>query len=97
MDKLDYLNIGNIDQVSKDVVLLWQDIIRRNGQPIEIDIDIDMNYNQHESNVSGYFDSSTEILESIIDKIEILEEYLTKIKSSRLGNNLQAIILYDII
>lgn len=32
-----------------------------------------------------------------MDKIEILEEYLTKVRYSRLSKNLQAIILYDII
>ncbi len=37
------------------------------------------------------------ILELIIGKIEISEKHLTKIESSRLDNNLQAIILCDII
>lgn len=56
-----------------------------------------MDYNQHESNLSAGSDSLTGILEPIIDKIEMLEEYLTKVESSRLSDNPQAIILYDII
>ena len=56
-----------------------------------------MDYNHHKFNSSGHPNFLTGILKSIIGKMEMLEEYLTKIKSSHLGNNLQAIILYDII
>ena len=38
MDKLDCPDIGNIDYVKQDFVLLWQEIIRR-GQPTEVDPD----------------------------------------------------------
>ncbi len=58
---------------------------------------MDMDYNYYKSNPSSHLDSSTGILEPIISKIEISEEHLTKVEFSRLGNNLQAIILYDII
>ena len=58
---------------------------------------MDIDYDHHKFNSSGYLDSLTEILDPIIGKIEMLEEYLTKIKSSRFGNNPQAIILCDII
>lgn len=55
MDKLNFPDIGDIDYVSKDVVSLWQKIIRYNGQPTEVDID--MNYNQHKSNLLGHLNS----------------------------------------
>lgn len=41
MDKLDHPKIGNIDDVSKKIVLLWQEIICHSGQPAEVDINID--------------------------------------------------------
>lgn len=88
---------AEIDHVSKDVVSSWQEIIHHSGQPTEVDTAIDINYNQHKSNLLGHSDSLTRILEPIIGKIKMLEEDLTKIESSRFGNNLQAIILYNII
>ncbi len=97
MNKLDHSDIGNIAHVSEDIVSLWQKIIRCDGQPIEINIDIDMDYGHHKSNSSSHPDSLIEILELIIDKIKISEEYLTEVESNCLDNNLQAIILYDII
>ncbi len=56
-----------------------------------------MDYDHYESNPSSHSDSSTGILEPIIGKIEMSEEYLTKVESSRLGDNPQAIILCDLI
>ena len=97
MDKLDFSDIGNIDHVSENVILLWQKIIHCGSQPTENDTNIDMDYNHHKFNLLGHPGSWMGILEPIIGKIEMLREYLTKIKSSRLGNNLQAIILCDII
>ncbi len=76
---------------------MWQKIIRHGGQPIEIDTDIDMDYDHHKSNLLSHPDSSTGILELIIGKIEMLEEYLTKVESIHLSDNPQAILLYDII
>ena len=87
VDKLDRSDTGNIDHVSKDVVSLWQEIIRRSGQLIEVDTDINIDYNHHKSNLLGYPNSSTGILEPIIGKIEILEKHLTKIEFSCLGDN----------
>ena len=97
VNELDCPNIGNIDHVSEDVVSLWQEIIRRSGQQTEIDTDIDIDYDHHKSNLSGHPNSLTGILEPIIGEIKMSEEYLTKIKSSCLGDNLEAIILCDII
>ena len=97
VDELDCPDISNIDHVSEDVILLWQEIIYRGGQPTEVDTNIDMDYDHHKSNFPGHPSSLTEILEPIIGKIEISEEYLTEIESSYLGDNLQAIILCDII
>ena len=87
IDKLDCLNIGNIDDINKDIVLLWYKIIFHNGQLIEVNTNINMNYNYYKFNSLRHPNSSTGILESIIGKIEMLEEYLTKIKSSRFSNN----------
>lgn len=56
-----------------------------------------MDYDHHKSNLSDHLNSLTGILEPIIGEIEMLERHLTKIKSSCLGNNSQAIILCDII
>ncbi len=97
VDELDCPDIGNIDHVSEDIVSLWQEIIRRGGQPTKIDTNMDMDYDHHESNPSSHPNSSTGILEPIIGKIEMSEEYLTKVESSYLSDNPQAIILYDII
>ncbi len=58
---------------------------------------MDIDYDHHKSNPSSHPDSSMGILEPIIGEIEMLEEYLTKVESSRLGDNPQAIILCDII
>ena len=57
VDELDCPDLGNIDHVRKDVVSLWQEIIRCSGQPTEVDTDIDCN--QHKSNLSNYPDFST--------------------------------------
>ncbi len=97
VDELDCPNIGDIDLVSKDIISLWHEIICRGGQLIEIDTDIDMDYNHHKSNLSSHLDSWMGILEPIIGEMEISKEHLTKVEFSHLGNNLQAIILYDII
>ena len=97
VDKLDCSDIGNIDHINKNVISSWKEIIWRGGQLIEVDTDIVMDYDYHKSNFSDYPDSSMGILEPIIGKIEMSEKYLTEIESSCLGNNLQAIILYDII
>ena len=87
MDKLDYPDIGNIDYVSKNIVSLWQEIICRGDQLTEIDTDMDMDFDHHKSNPSSYPDSLTGILESIIGEIEMLEEHLTEVESSRLADN----------
>ncbi len=58
---------------------------------------MDMDYDHYKSNPLSHYDSSMGILEPIIGKIEMPEEYLTKVESSRLGDNPQAIILCDII
>ncbi len=97
VDELDCPDIGDIDYVSEDIVSSWQKIICRGGQPTEIDTDIDINYDHHKSNLSSHPDSLTRILEPIIGEIEMSEEHLTKVESSRLGDNPQAIILCDII
>ncbi len=97
VDELDRSDIGDIDHVSEDVVLSWQEIIRCGGQPIEIDTDMDMDYDYYKFNPSSHSDSSTGILEPIIGKIEMSEEHLTEVESSRLGDNPQAIILCYII
>ena len=97
VDKLDCPNISNINHVNKGVVLSWQKIIRCGSQLIEIDTNIDIDYDHNKSNLSGYLDFSTGILNPIIGKIKMLEEYLTEIEFSYLGNNLQTIILCDII
>ena len=69
--EIDHLDIGNIDNVSEDVVLLWQKIIHRGSQLAEKDVDMD--YIQDDSNLTSYHNSCTSVLELIIDKIEILE------------------------
>ncbi len=97
VDELDRPDISNIDHVSEDIVLLWQEIIRHSGQPTEIDTDMDMDYDHHESNLSDHPHFSTRYLEPIIGKIEMSEEYLTEVESSCLGDNPQVIILSDII
>ncbi len=97
VDELNRPDIGDIDHISEDIVSSWQEIIRRGGQPTEIDINMDIDYDHYESNSSSHPDSLTGILEAIIGKIEMSEEHLTEVESSRLGDNLQAIILCDII
>lgn len=87
--------MDNIDYVNKDVVSLWQKIIRHGDQPTEINTD--MNYDQHRFNPSGHSNSSMRIIKPIIDKIEMSEKHLTEVEYSRLSKNPQAIILYDII
>ncbi len=96
-DELNRPNIDNINHVSEDVISSWQEIICHGSQPKEVDTDMDMDYNYYKSNSSGHLNSLTGILEPIIGKMEMSKEHLTKIKSSRLGNNSQAIILCDII
>lgn len=77
-DKYDHPDLGNINYVSEDVISLWQEIIRHSGQKAKKDIDID--YIQNKSNSSYYHNSLIRIFEPMIDKIEILEEYLTKLE-----------------
>lgn len=77
------------------MVSLWQEVVRRGGQLTEEDIDMD--YNQDDFNISNHHNPSTGILEPIIDKIEMSEKHLTKVEYNHLGENPQAIILYDII
>lgn len=48
---------------------------------------MDMDYDQHKSKLLDYFDFLMEILTPLIHKIEISEEYLTKIEYSHLGKN----------
>ena len=93
--KHNYYDIGNIDNVSEDVISLWQEVIYRGGQLPEKDIDMD--YNQDDSHISSHQNLFEEILELIIDEIEISEEHLTKVEYNRLGKNPQAVILCDII
>ncbi len=97
VDELDHPDIDDIDHIREDIISSWQETIYCGYQPIEIDTNMDMDYNHHKSNLSGHPDSLMGILEPIIGEIKISEEHLTKIESSRLGNNLQAIILCDII
>lgn len=56
-----------------------------------------MDYIQNKSTLLCYHNSSTEILEPMIDEIEISQKYLIKVEYNRLGKNPQTIILYDII
>ena len=91
--KYDCPNIGDIDNISKDVVSSWQEVIRRGGQLPEEDIDMD--YDQDDSNISSYHNPSTRILEPIIDEIEMSKEPLTKVEYNRLGKNPQAVTLCD--
>lgn len=58
---------------------------------------MDIYYNHHILNLSGHLNFLTEILKPIMDKIEMLEKPLIEVESSRLGDNPQAIILFDII
>lgn len=51
----------------------------------------------HKCNPSGYSNFLRPILEPIIDNIEILEEYLTKIEYMYFSKNPQTILLYNII
>ncbi len=97
MDELDRPDIGNINHVNKDIILSWQKIICHGSQPTEIHTDIDMDYDYYKSNPSSYPDSLTGILKPIIGEIEMSKEYLTKVESSCLGDNPQAIILCNII
>lgn len=43
VNKLDCFDIGNINHVGEDVILLWQEIICHDGQQIEVDTDMDNN------------------------------------------------------
>ena len=97
VDDLDYPDIGKINHISKDILLLWPEIIRRGSQPIEVDTDIDMDYDYYESNSLGHINSLIRILKQIIGKTKMSEEYLTKVEFSRFGNNPQTSILCDII
>ena len=93
--EIDCLDISNVDNVSEDIVLLWQEIIRRGNQLVKEDIDID--YVQDNSNSASHHNFFTRVLEPIIDEIEMLEQHLTEIEYSRLGKDPQIVILYDII
>lgn len=57
IDKLDCPDISDINHISKDIVSLWQKIIRYNGQSTKADTNKDMNYNHHKSNLLSHFDS----------------------------------------
>ncbi len=87
MDELDCPEIGNINHISEDVVSSWQKIIRSSGQPTKIDKNIDMDYDNHKFNSSSHPNSLMGILEPLIGGIEILEEHLTEVESSRLDDN----------
>lgn len=97
VDELDCPDISNIDHINEDIILSWQKIIRCGSKSIEIDTNMDINYNHHKSNSSSHRNSLAEILELIIGEIKMLEEYLTKIESSYLDNNPEAIIFCGII
>ncbi len=97
MDELDRPDIGNIDHIGENVILLWQEIICHDGQPIKVDSDMDMDYDHHKSNSSGHLDSSMGILEPIMDKIEILEKIFNQSSIQPPWQKSKAIILYDII
>ncbi len=58
---------------------------------------MDIDHNHRKFNSSGHHDFLTKILKPIIGKIEMSEEHLTKIESSRLSENPQAIVLCNII
>lgn len=62
VDKLDCPNIGNIDHISKCDILSWQEMLRRGGQPTEVNTDLNIDYNQQKSNSSGHPDSLIGIL-----------------------------------
>lgn len=91
--KYNCLDIGNIDNIGENIISLWQKIICPDDELLKKDIDIDYNYDN--SNISSPQNHSIGILEPIIDKIEMSEEYLTKIKYNRLNKNSQAVILYN--
>ncbi len=95
VNEFDCLSINDIDQVSTDIMVLWQEIIRYGGQHIAIDVN--MEDSQFESNLSGHHGTATEFLEPLIDEIEMSEELLTKVKYNCLSENIEVIILYDII
>ncbi len=58
---------------------------------------MDIDYNHYKSNPSNHFNSLMGILEPIIGRIEMSEEHLTKVESSRFDDNSLAIILINII
>lgn len=93
--EFDYPNIGNINNINKDIMLLWQDIIHWSGQLLEEKIDT--NCIQDQSSQLNHYNAKIGILELIFDEMEISEEFSTKIEKDCLDKNLQAIILYNII
>ena len=77
MAKVDCSNIGNIDNIGEDIISLWQKIICRGGQLAKKDIDMD--YVQDDSNLASHHNSSTRVLEPIIDEIKMSEQHLTQV------------------
>ncbi len=95
MDEFDYPDTNNIDPINIDVITSWQKIIYHGGQLTEIDADI--KDSQFKSNSSAHYGAITGFLELLIDKIEMSEKLLTKVKYSCLSENSQFIILCNII
>lgn len=56
-----------------------------------------MKDNQFVSHLLIHHSTAIRFLELLINKIELLEELLAKIKNSRFSKNLEVINLYDII
>ncbi len=52
---------------------------------------------QFKSNSSGHYGAAIGFLKLLIDKIEMLEEHLTKVEYNHLGKNVEVIILCNII
>ena len=67
---------------------MWQEKICYGSQSAEIETKMDMDYDHYESNLSSHPNSLTGILKLLIGEIEMSKKYLTKIKSSYLGDNL---------
>lgn len=69
---------------------LWQELKCHNGQSTEINTDIEDG--QFESKSLSLYNTTTRFLELLIDEIEMLKEFLTKIKYSHFSKNSQVII-----
>ncbi len=95
VDEFDCPSTVDIDQVSTNVVVSWQEIICSDSQPVAINVD--MEDDKFKSNSSGHHGAATGFLELLMDEIEILDELLTKVEYNSLSKNLEVIILYDII